>query len=231
MPRFASHEAACLQRYPRTIRLPIAKLRYRIDRYDVGDYHDAVQKQHCFCWIRVGRRKIGALEFSAYDAAGCADNDHFARVMDCDSEFESRFATALCSAWDDVPQIGAMTRFSGLLHREPCEIQIQSLRFIREHDGKPERVLKDRLVESFKQRADVERAYLAQVSSASQVGVALCLKTRNGPDPSLVREIAVIFAAIFVRQEHLDILFLEESQESALGSVCTPFYAAPAPAH
>jgi hypothetical protein len=50
------------------------------------------------------------LEFSAYDAAGCADNDHFARVMDCDSEFESRFATALCSAWDDVPQIGASGR-------------------------------------------------------------------------------------------------------------------------
>src|SRR5262249_48127644 len=34
-----------------------------------------------------------------------------------------------------------------------------------------------------------------------------------------------IFAAIFVRQEHLDILFLNEAQEPSLKSVCAPFYA------
>ena len=85
-------------------------------------------------------------------------------------------------------------------YREPNVIQIQSLRFIREHDGGPELVLKDRLVESFKQRDEVQRAYLAQISSGDQSGVALCLKTRHGPDPNVVKEVGAISAAIFVRQ-------------------------------
>jgi hypothetical protein len=80
-------------------------------------------------------------------------------------------------------------------------------------------------VESFKQCADIERAYLAQISSGNQAGVALCLKTRHGQNPDLMREIGTIFSAIFARQAHLDILFLSESQELALRSVCAPFYA------
>jgi hypothetical protein len=101
-----------------------------------------------------------------------------------------------------------MKRSNEPSHREPREIQIHRLRFIREHDGKPERVLKDRLVEFFTQRAKVQRAYLAQVSSGDQPGVALCLTTRHGPDHNLAREVGSIFAALFVRQEHIDILFL-----------------------
>lgn len=114
--------------------------------------------------------------------------------------------------------------------RGPSEINVQSLRFVREHDGKPERLLKDRLVESFKQHDAVQRAYLAQISSGNQSGVALCLKTRRGPDPTIVREVGAIFASLFVRQEHLDILFLNEAQESVLRSVCNPFYAVSVPA-
>jgi hypothetical protein len=115
--------------------------------------------------------------------------------------------------------------------KEPRAIRVPGVRFLREQDGKPERVLKDRLVESFKQREEIQRAYLAQISSGDQAGVALCIRTRHGPDPSIVREAGVIFAGIFVKQEHLDILFLNEAQESALKSVCTPFYAVSAPAH
>ena len=115
--------------------------------------------------------------------------------------------------------------------RDPQEIWIPDLRFLREHDGKPERVLKDRLVESFKQRDEVQRAYLAQISSGDQLGVALCLKTRQGPDPNIVREVAAVFASLFARQEHLDILFLNETQESSLRNVCPPFYAGSAPTH
>lgn len=103
------------------------------------------------------------------------------------------------------------------------------IQFLRQQDGKPERILHGRLAESFKQRVDIERAYLAQISVKGEQSVALCLKTRHGADPELVREIGVIFAAIFVKQQHLDILFLNESQESALKSVCGPFYAATTP--
>jgi hypothetical protein len=75
-----------------------------------------------------------------------------------------------------------------------------------------------------------KHAYLAQISSGDQSGVALCLKTDHGPDPNLVREIGAIFADIFGGHEHLDILFLNETQESALRRVCAPFYVGSTPA-
>ena len=85
----------------------------------------------------------------------------------------------------------------------PREIHVPGVRFLREQDGSPERLLKSRLLESLKQRAGVQHAYLAQISSGGQSGVALCLKTDHGPDPNLVREIGAIFAAIFGGHEHL----------------------------
>jgi type III secretion system (T3SS) SseB-like protein len=115
--------------------------------------------------------------------------------------------------------------------KEPREIHVTNVQFLREQDGKPEQLLKSRLIESFNRHGDVRRAYLAQVSSGRQPNVALCLKTAHGPDQNLVREIGAIFAAIFVRQEHLDILFLSDTQESALTSVCAPFFAASVPGH
>lgn len=108
------------------------------------------------------------------------------------------------------------------------EIGIQ---FLREQDGKPERLLKDRLVEYFKQCDEVQKAYLAQISSGDQSGVALCLKTRHGADLKIVREIGAVFAGLFVKQEHLDILFLNETLELSLRSVCKPFYAVLALTH
>jgi hypothetical protein len=103
------------------------------------------------------------------------------------------------------------------------------IRFLGEQDGKPERLLKSQLVESFKGRDEVQRAYLAQITSGDQPGVALCLKTRQGPDSNIIRDVGAIFAGLFVTQEHLDVLFLSATQESALRNVCAPFYAVSAP--
>lgn len=112
-------------------------------------------------------------------------------------------------------------------------MRVPEVRFLGEQDGKPERVLKGRLAESFKLRGEVQRAYLARVISGDQAGVALCIKARDGADPSLVRQVGSVFASIFAKQAHLDILFLSESQEQALRNVCAPFYAVvtAAPAH
>lgn len=109
--------------------------------------------------------------------------------------------------------------------KEPRVMRVPYVQFLGEQDGKPERLLKDRLVESFMQREDVQRAYLAQFISGDQIGVALCMTVRYGADAKLVREIGSIFASIFVSRAHLDILFLSEPQESALKKVCAPFYA------
>jgi hypothetical protein len=131
--------------------------------------------------------------------------------------------------WEHWRLIAARIRKSSsgsfVNRREPQQMKVQGLRFVREHDGEPERILKGRLVEAFRQRADVQRAYLAQVINSDQTSVALCLKNVQGrPDLNLIKEIGSIFAAQFARQMHLDILFINESQESALRSVCVPFY-------
>lgn len=109
--------------------------------------------------------------------------------------------------------------------RPPLKIPVAELRFLREQDGKPEQLLKSRLAESFQRNPSVQRAYLALISSGGQVSVALCLKARAGPDSNIVREAGDAFSTVFAKQQHLDILFLSEAQESALSEVCSPFYA------
>jgi hypothetical protein len=58
--------------------------------------------------------------------------------------------------------------------------------------------------------------------------VALCVSNVGGADQGLAREIGSIFASIFGAHEHLDILFLSDTQEAALDRVCSPFFSAPA---
>jgi len=53
-------------------------------------------------------------------------------------------------------------------------IRASGIRFLREQDGESERLLKGRLVESFMERDEVQRAYLVQISWGDQSGVALC---------------------------------------------------------
>ena len=107
----------------------------------------------------------------------------------------------------------------------PLLLRKGGVQFVREQDGPAERLLKARLVELF-ERGNIRRAYLAQISLDGQSGVALCLSGKNPPDSQLVSAIGVIFGAIFVTTDHLDILFLNDPEESALSAVCAPFYSA-----
>jgi hypothetical protein len=162
--------------------------------------------------------ELPAIEYAVISCEEALDLDAFAHVD------TSNFP------WEHWRLIAARIRKSGsgsfVNRREPQQMKVQGLRFVREHDGEPERILKGRLIEAFRQRADVQRAYLAHIINSDQSGVALCLKTeQNRPDLNLIKEVGSIFAAQFARQMHLDILFLNESQESALRSVCVPFYA------
>ena len=119
MPQFASHEAACRERYPRAIELPGFELRYRVHEYDVGEICDAVRKRECFCWIKAGRRRVGAMKLNAYDPDGCAGNRDFLEIMDRDAEIEYRLAGVLCSGWSDVTEI---TPYGSILHFESAWI-------------------------------------------------------------------------------------------------------------
>jgi len=112
--------------------------------------------------------------------------------------------------------------------RPPEMFQPGGVVFLGEQDGIPERELKTRLIELFKQTKRVSRAYLAIVryDLRSPLAIALCLQGRGAPDPGLVKEIGKIFASMFAGRQHLDIMFLESpKQTEELSKVCSPFYA------
>ena len=116
--------------------------------------------------------------------------------------------------------------FKRTSRKSPQEIQVPQVRFLGEQSGPPERKLKEKLTEFFWLDKKVKTAYLASVIYDDQfsIGVALCLITEAGPDRDLVEKIGRIFAAIFGRHEHLDIIFLSDGQESELIKVCPPFW-------
>jgi hypothetical protein len=114
------------------------------------------------------------------------------------------------------------------LSRKPEEIRVQEIQFLGEQDGPPEQLLKNGLVESFQIDENVQRAYLARVSfgEGSHASVVLGLRTRSGPEKRLVETVGSIFASIFGGREHLDIMFLTDTQEAQLSLVCKPFFGA-----
>ena len=109
--------------------------------------------------------------------------------------------------------------------KRDTEVHIQaSAHFVGEQDGEPERLLKNALVAELCALPEVKRAYLAQVEYADGVHVALCLAApENG---LLVERLSSVFARIFSRAEHLDIMFVRPNQEAELERVCPPFYRA-----
>jgi hypothetical protein len=110
--------------------------------------------------------------------------------------------------------------------RAPQEIQVSTVHFVCEQDGPPERMLKQKLTGFFARDKSVKAAYLAKVGYGDQnnEGVALCLRTEFGPDKGMASKIGTIFASLFGAQEHLDLLFVDEKQESELKRVCPPFF-------
>jgi hypothetical protein len=106
------------------------------------------------------------------------------------------------------------------------EFQAQDIQFIGEQDGAPEKVLKDRLVAFFSASADVSRAYLVRVRYApdSDGSVALALRADSTRAASIVEKVSSIFAGWSSSGNHLDIVFLNDDQESRLLKVCGAFF-------
>ena len=104
--------------------------------------------------------------------------------------------------------------------------QVEKFRFVGEQSGSPEQQLKVLLCSYFGNANVVERAYLARVSynDGSEVHVALCLYTSRSDREATVRGVNALFAKIFAKEEHLDIVFLDSQQELALAKVCRPFF-------
>jgi hypothetical protein len=106
------------------------------------------------------------------------------------------------------------------------QLTASKVTFLCEQDGQIERELKSRLVSFFSDRTSVLRAYLARVDygDTEAYNVALCLRCIQGEDETLLTDIGQIFASLFGRDVHLDILFLHGTNENELSAVCKPFY-------
>lgn len=109
--------------------------------------------------------------------------------------------------------------------RKFTEVIVPGVRFLDEQDGPPERLLKDRLVELFRQDKTISAGYLAKGDFGNgSIGVILGLRTTSGPNKQIVEHVGEIFGLIFAGKEHLDILFLSEAQEAQLKQVCEAFF-------
>jgi hypothetical protein len=106
------------------------------------------------------------------------------------------------------------------------EVRVHEIRFLGEQDGPPERLLKDRLADFFRRDGSVSRAYLARVDfgEGKEASVVLALRTQFGPDKGMVEKVGTIFADVFNAKEHLDIMFLTDTQEAELTKACQPFF-------
>ncbi len=77
------------------------------------------------------------------------------------------------------------------------------------------------------QQGQIQRAYLVRASASpnGSPGVVLALR---GTDPrnemAIVEAVGAVFARLFNRDEHLDILFLDEDGEQQARTVGTPFF-------
>jgi CRISPR/Cas system-associated endoribonuclease Cas2 len=114
--------------------------------------------------------------------------------------------------------------------KRPELTHVQQVVFLGEQDGPPERELKARLTQLFDQRRDVLRAYLSRVSYGDSANtVALCVRadpevTNQVVANQLVEMIGKVFGDMFGEHEHLDIIFLSDTQESNLTKSCSAFF-------
>jgi hypothetical protein len=72
----------------------------------------------------------------------------------------------------------------------------------------------------------VESAFLARVTydGKDPIVVALCLRAQAGSEREVATHIGQIFAGMFGSNQHLDTMFLRDSQEREISAVCKPFY-------
>lgn len=109
-------------------------------------------------------------------------------------------------------------------------LTVPKVQFLCEQSGPIETTLKEQLSKIFSSGGLIRRAYLVRVAYEERgpTSVALALRTSTDRDePGFVGRVGATFASIFGSHEHLDILFVREDQEKAVGAVCSAFYSAP----
>jgi hypothetical protein len=103
--------------------------------------------------------------------------------------------------------------------------------FLGEQDGKVERELKQQLSECFSGSIHVSYAYLVRSSYEETLGVNVTLGifAKSSNCSELIPCFEQVFRGLFRPTQHLDILFLSESQLQEINEVAKPFYTASTP--
>ena len=106
------------------------------------------------------------------------------------------------------------------------DIVVQSVSFLSEQDGPPERELKDKFRTLFGQLQLIRTAYLALVryDNAGPIHVALCVRGQPGQNRMFAERVSQVFSTMFGSHEHLDTIWLTPEQETSLAQVCQAFY-------
>jgi len=106
------------------------------------------------------------------------------------------------------------------------QIHVSKIRFVSEQDGPPERELKSSLIALFENERGVKSAYLARVTYGDQspVIVALCLRVQSGSNRGIAESAGRVFASMFGKHQHLDVIFLSFAQEAEAAKVCRSFF-------
>ncbi|MBN2267699.1 MAG: enhanced serine sensitivity protein SseB C-terminal domain-containing protein, partial [Candidatus Babeliaceae bacterium] len=108
--------------------------------------------------------------------------------------------------------------------------QATDISFICEQDGPTEKELKKEWCALFEKRTSILSAYLVrarygdQKYSQDNFDVILCIKNTNGNDPRLAQETASIFSSRFNKDEHVDILFINDGHEFKIKEIANAFY-------
>jgi hypothetical protein len=114
--------------------------------------------------------------------------------------------------------------------KRPELTHVPQVIFLGEQDGPPERELKARLTQLLDQERGVLRAYLSRVSYGDSANtVALCVRTDPGIASQLiaskiVEKIGKVFGDMFGEHQHLDIIFLSDTEEGNLTKSCSAFF-------
>lgn len=108
----------------------------------------------------------------------------------------------------------------------PAEFAVRRISFIGEQDGQIERQLKAKLAEFFQTEPQIISAFLARAhyGTLQETFVCLCLQRTGGDDRPTVDRIGRVFASIFAKTQHMDILFASDQQLRELRLVCRPFF-------
>lgn len=106
------------------------------------------------------------------------------------------------------------------------EVYENQIKFIGEQDGNIEREFKTKLNNLFVQSRNTMRAYLVKVkyTGRKELNVALCIKSNNEGSTSILNECEHIFQSLFSSGQHLDMIYITDTEEQEIRQLCCPFY-------